>query len=356
MANQDSTKPSHLRSDLTINASKVLGPPPGPAITGNKSLIELQAALPKWWVLGAPKYRAMRERGETALPKPEFLPDAQDISIPSRDAGRDIPCRLILPDGQSRGAQPGVFLHIHGGGWVLMTEKYQDPFLKRIANSTGLAVVSVGYRLAPEDPFPAGPNDCYDAAEWMVDHSAKEFGAPMMFVGGESAGGHLSALVVLQVLKTRPAFRFKGAVLTYGCFNLSTPFPSCNQFKMNLVLPQETINAYFDAFVPNLTEKQRADPAISPFWHPVFDWDEESLEGRGKDGLPPALFMCGTLDPLLDDSVFMATKWQMAGAEGILRLFRGLPHGFNMFPDDMFPGSGESVVTQCEWMKSKIGA
>ena len=61
----------------------------------------------------------------------------------------------------------------------------QDIHLRNLANDNGLAVISVGYRLAPEDPFPSGPEDCYDAAQWLVDHAQAKLGAPLSLVGGE---------------------------------------------------------------------------------------------------------------------------------------------------------------------------
>lgn len=83
------------------------------------------------------------------------------------------------------GEPKGVLLHIHGGGWVLQSEASQDPYLKNMADTYGLIVWSVGYRLAPEDPWPAGVNDCYDAAEWLVDNAEKEYAVPLMFACGE---------------------------------------------------------------------------------------------------------------------------------------------------------------------------
>ncbi len=67
----------------------------------------------------------------------------------------------------------------------LISSLSQDPLLKSISNAANLAVVSVGYRLAPEYPFPAGPEDCFDAAEYLVDNSSTVFGAPLKFMGGE---------------------------------------------------------------------------------------------------------------------------------------------------------------------------
>lgn len=131
----------------------------------------------------------MRLAGETPLPPPTVLPAGIDLSIPSRESGRSIPCRLFYPSTSfQNGSKPttkGVFLHIHGGGWVLMSHETSDPLLQLYSNESGCAAVSVGYRLAPEYPFPAGPEDCEDVGSWMVENAVKEFGGPLRFIGGE---------------------------------------------------------------------------------------------------------------------------------------------------------------------------
>lgn len=132
--------------------------------------------------VGAAKFRQMRENGETAFPKPTVLPEGRDISIPSRDSNRQIPCRLFHP---ASSKPKGVILHIHGGGWVLMSHGTSDPLLKFYADASGCAVISAGYRLAPEHPFPAGPEDCFDVAEYLVKNAEKEYGGPVKFMGGE---------------------------------------------------------------------------------------------------------------------------------------------------------------------------
>lgn len=123
----------------------------------------------------------MRWNNETPLPRPPILENGKDGKIPSREAGRDIPTRIFKPEGKVK----GTFLHIHGGGWVLSSEKYQDGYLNWLAEMGKLAVVSVGYRLAPEHPFPQGPEDCYDAADYVLQNAEQEFGAPLLFIGGE---------------------------------------------------------------------------------------------------------------------------------------------------------------------------
>ena len=163
----------------------------------------------------------MRATGKTALPAAVHLDSAEDFVIPSRGNSRSIPCRILKPQGNR--PVKAVFMHIHGGGWVLQDEKSQDPFLQWMADQTGCLCISVGYRLAPEHPFPAGPEDCFDAAEWLIDNAVKEFGAPLAFLGGESAGGHLSALTALHLLNSSKEkysqFSLNGLLLHYGTFS-----------------------------------------------------------------------------------------------------------------------------------------
>lgn len=260
--------------------------------------------------VGAERYRQMRANGETALPPPVVLNSGKDIKLPSREKGREIPCRVFTPES---GKSKGVYYHIHGGGWVLQNEKSQDILLKYYADHSQLTVVSVGYRLAPEHPYPAGNEDCFDIAEYLIDNAEKEFGGPVLFMGGESAGGHLAAVTCFHLLESRPAFAFKGIVLNYGCFDISGFQPAAWHFDLPLVLDVEIMQNFQKAFTPGTTQEQRRDPKISPLFADM-----------SKLKCPPALFTCGSLDCLLDDSVFMSTKWMMSGAESILKIYPGM--------------------------------
>jgi acetyl esterase/lipase len=128
-------------------------------------------------------------KGETPLPAPGYLDSALDIELPSRENGRSIPSRLIYPTArktaEERKSCKGSVLHIHGGGWVLGDQKSADHLLQQYADVGDLAVLSVGYRLAPENPYPDGPEDCLDVGEYLVKNSEKEYGGPLKFIGGE---------------------------------------------------------------------------------------------------------------------------------------------------------------------------
>ncbi|KAF2005463.1 hypothetical protein P154DRAFT_518567 [Amniculicola lignicola CBS 123094] len=304
-----------LKSDIYVDASKF-----DESLQSektklfNEKLIQIWKDGPRWYEVGAAEYRKLRWEGKTPLPKPIVLPDGVDMTIPSRDAGREIPCRYFKP---SSGESRGIHFHIHGGGWVLQSEAYQDPYLKYMADHFQLTVFSVGYRLAPEDPWPAGAEDCYDAAEWLIENGKKEFGGEMMFTGGESAGGHLAVLVAFHLLKKVPTFAFKGLLLHFGCYDLSHFLPHVWHHERALVIDLDVMQKYIEALLPGTTAEERRDPSISPMFADL----------RGYK-LPPALFTCGSEDPLLDDSIFMGAKWMAWGGETVVKIYNGAPHGY----------------------------
>lgn len=289
----------------------------------------------------------MRAAGETPLPKATLLDSATTYSMPSRDSGRNLPCRLLKP--QNGKPVKSVFMHIHGGGWVLQDEKSQDVLLQDIADATGLLVISVGYRLAPEYPFPAGPQDCFDAAEWLVDNSEKEFGAHLGFVGGESAGGHLSVLVALHLLQSQEtkysSFKLKGLLLHFGAYDLSWT-PSVYTFKKpeTLILDRDLMEHFIEVFLPGMTPEEKKHPSVSPLY--------ASLMGLN---LPSALFTCGTEDCLLDDTMFMATKWMMAGGDTIVKIIPGGAHGYIMFPRSADETAEEGMQATEAYILKQLG-
>src|SRR5882762_667765 len=181
----------------------------------NAEMIRLLADQPEWWITGAETSRAMRRRGEGPFPAPVTSSRARTLTITGRN-GNKIELRVIAP------ALPrGIYLHLHGGGWVLGGADMQDPMLERIADNTGQAVVSVEYRLAPENPYPAGPDDCEAAAVWLAAQAQKEFGTDRLLIGGESAGANLAAVTVLRMRDRHRFTGFSGALLTFGVFDAS---------------------------------------------------------------------------------------------------------------------------------------
>ncbi|MFJ3201726.1 alpha/beta hydrolase [Streptomyces sp. NPDC086989] len=214
----------------------------------------------------------------------------------------------------------GVYLHVHGGGWAFGSADGQDERLWRLAVEARLAVVSVDYRLAPEHPFPAGPDDCEAAARWLIDHAEAEFGTRRLLIGGESAGAHLSVLTLLR-LRDRHGITgaFRAANLLFGPYDLSMT-PSQRSFGSRRLLSNtDSLRGSYELFTPGTGPEQRRDPGLSPLFADL-------------TGLPPARIVVGTEDPLLDDSLFLASRWQAAGAPVRLGVVAGAMHGFTLFP------------------------
>lgn len=151
-------------------------------------------------------------------------------------------------------------------------------------------------------------------------------------------------LTALYLLKRKPSFNLSGLVLNFGAFDLSF-LPQVYHYKTPhvLVLDRETMEHFAEAVCPGLSAIQRRDPSISPFY--------ENLRGLK---LPPALFTCGTEDCLLDDSVMMATKWQMSGGDAILKIFPGAPHGFILFPPDASESTKQGLAIMGEFLRGQI--
>jgi acetyl esterase len=245
---------------------------------------------------------------------------AEERTIPGPDG--DLPVRVFVPE-----TVRGVYLHIHGGGWTLGRAHHQDPRLERIAKNCGVAVVSVDYRLAPEHPYPAGSDDCEAAALWLAANARREFGSDRMLIGGESAGGHLSAVTLIRMRDKHGYHDFAGANLVYGAYDLTFTPAVANWGDRNLILSTPIIRWFTDQFVP---EEKRRDPDVSPLYADL-------------RGLPPALFTVGTMDPLLDDSLFMYGRWVAAGNEADLAVYPGGLHGFDAFPTPLARTANERI-------------
>jgi acetyl esterase/lipase len=275
--------------------------------------LELEAAIaaaPPITASAPAAIRKARAEGQSVFGPVVTVAAARERRIPGL-AG-EIGLRVLVPD-----TVRGVYLHLHGGGWSLGAANQSDLRNQAIARRCGLAVVSVDYRLAPEHPYPAGPDDCEAAALWLVGHAAVEFGVTRLWIGGESAGAHL-ALVTLLRLRDRHGLRpFAGANLVYGAYDLSMTPSQRRWGARNLVLSTPILSWFYDSFVPG--PERRRDPDVSPLYADLA-------------GMPPALLTVGTLDPLLDDSLFLHARWNAAGGRAELAVWPGGIHGFDAFP------------------------
>jgi acetyl esterase/lipase len=228
--------------------------------------------------------------------------------------GGDIPLRCFIPEHPQ-----GAYLYIHGGGWVLGTNDSNDLRLESISRAHNLAVFSVDYRLAPEHPYPAGPDDCEAVARWLVDAARDEFGTDALFIGGDSAGAHLAVVALLRLRDRHGLTPYRGAILGYGYYDPDLTPSAANWGDDTVILSTPGLRWFSDHFVPPAL---RRDPDVNPLYADLH-------------GMPPAILTVGTMDPLLDDSLFMHARWLAAGNEAQLEVLPGGVHGLTGYPTEI---------------------
>jgi acetyl esterase len=240
-----------------------------------------------------------------------------------------VPCRVFRPERPAR----AVYLHFHGGAMMLGSPLMNDVGNADMASRFDVAVVSVDYRLAPEHPHPAGSDDCLAVARWVVEHGESELGSRRILLGGESAGGYYAALTLLRIRDELDAVdRVIGANLVFGVYDHSGT-PSMRGVRPSDVPdilnadPSRFIN---QCFLPGLSPEECRAPSISPLYADLH-------------GLPPALFTVGSADHLLDDSLFMAARWEAYGNESELAVYPDCIHGFPAFPTELSKRANERI-------------
>ena len=253
--------------------------------------------------------RQARLEGKGLLPSGGPL-EGSDWRPAPTEAGE---VRISLPNGDPT----GIFIHIHGGGWTIGSPTQCDDWMQFLAAETGCVCVSVKYRLGPEEPWPACADDCEAAAVWVIEELTKEYGTAKIAIGGESAGAHLSA-VTLNRLKARGmGAAIHGALFHYGVFDLAMTPSMANWGDRNMILSTPTVDWFADNLVgddPSLLRSPEASPILADL-----------------GGMPPALFQVGTVDPLIDDTLFMAQRWLAAGSDAAVNVYPGGVHAFDMF-------------------------
>ena len=284
----------------------------------------------------ADKIQALREvRDETfeAVPLRAGV-DLEDRSVPGLNGAPEVPIRIYRPSEASDAPRAG-FLEIHGGGFMFGNIEMMDGWCQMIAAEVGIVVVSVGYRLAPEDPFPAGLEDCYAALEYVATN-AQELGIDpdRIAIGGQSAGGGIAAGLALYA-------RDQGGPSI--CYQL-------------LEIPE--IDDRLDS--PSMLAFQD-----TPFWNrpnAVFSWQhylgpdhegEPSLyaapsRAAAKDlvGLPPAYVSTMEFDPLRDEGIRYALTLLEAGVSVELHSYAGTFHGSAFLPQaEPTRRNNEEIVT-----------
>lgn len=223
------------------------------------------------------------------------------------------------------------------GGFVIGSCKSYDNYLLHLSEKLEISVVSVEYRLAPEHLYPAAHNDAVDVARFaLTPKGQSQLGGPLRILAGESAGGYLATWVAMELRRDADSgSKISGLVASYPIYDL-TYTPSCLSHTREAVLSSQGMKAFVDTEFRNVPPERRRDPHLSLLYADLKD-------------LPPALFLCGTEDPLVDDSAFMASRWSLAGNDAELCLVPGAWHAFTLIPAGEVTDEGlAEIVSFCK--------
>ncbi|MCT2582448.1 alpha/beta hydrolase [Actinophytocola gossypii] len=258
--------------------------------------------------------RARMEAGRTLLGGPIVGGvDTRNLNLPVTDG--TIPARLYEPDDLPAGSP--LLVYYHGGGWVIGGLDTHDGVCRYLATHANVRVLSVGYRLAPEYPFPAAADDAYAAFRYAAAN-AESLGADpsAIAVGGDSAGGNLTAVVCLDAVRRggpRPVFQ----LLFYPATDPSVRRRSRDLFGDGFFLTDDDMTWFIDHYCPDVSA--RTDPRIAV------------LLADDLRGLPPAYIATAGFDPLRDEGNAFADRLREAGVPVVKRQHDDLIHGFVSF-------------------------
>ncbi len=284
---------------------------------------------------------AMRERASADFSiwnrDPPMIGEVRDLVLDVQP--QRLRARLYSPSQKIPGG--GVLVHFHGGGWVIGDLDFEDRACRIVAERSGVSILSVDYRLAPETRFPEPVHDCANAVRWARAHAAELGVSPdKVAVGGASAGANLAMGAALALRDSgEPAPLF--LVLLYGVFSMRTDSPSYQTFGTGRYgLGGDALDFFMSLYLRS--REDRMHPYASP------------ILGDLRD-MPATFLVAASMDPLRDDSHEMAKALRAAGAKVELREYSGVIHGFTQFSAACAKGQ-LALEETADVLRSALGA
>ena len=241
-----------------------------------------------------------------------------------------LPLRIYRPE--ASGPLP-TLVYFFGGGWTLGSIDTADGICRQLANAVPCQVITVGYRLAPENPFPAAVNDCHQATQWIAAH-ADELEVGRIAVGGDSAGGNLAAATTLLARESGPALAAQ--LLVYPNTLCGSETASMRAGADPFLFNKTSVDWYWDHYLTEPADGR--NPLASP------------LLAESHADLPPALVITAEYDPLRDEGEFYAEKLYAAGVPTQLSRYDGMVHGFFAM-SGVLDGGRKAIAEAAEFLQ-----
>lgn len=277
---------------------------------------------------GRAMYRVMTE----SMPQADIA-KVEDRKVPVTDG--EVTVRIYQQ--QTTPDQP-CLVYFHGGGWVIGDLETHDSVCRQLTQQAGCTVIAVDYRLAPEHPFPTPVNDCYEVTCWVHDQAAQlGINPACIAVGGDSAGGNLSACVSLKA-RDESGPQLVHQLLIYPVTDSSFDTESYIANKEGYMLSLEDMMWFWDLYLNgNMGDKN--NPLVAP------------MKAADLSGLPPATVITAEYDPLRDEGEAYGEKLRQAGVATVTQRYDGMIHGF-FGMTDLLEGSRQAMTFAVKQLKA----
>lgn len=248
---------------------------------------------------------------------------SKDLTVKSTHGEHSIPIRRY------EGANPEkTILFVHGGGWSRGNLKTHDQLCRKLAKETGSTVVAVDYRLAPENPYPAGLQDVEDVYEWLMNQSDLSHD---VIIAGDSGGGNLSTAFILKRIQSKKEGP-KGAILIYPALDLRVPQETDNSYTNGYLLTRDGINQYVHNYLGDDYKVKSQDPLVSP----LLASDDDLKQ------FPPVILVSAQCDPLAKEGKSFVKRLEDLDVDVSYEVIPSTIHIFAQF-FDLFPEATDAM-------------